>query len=58
MWEIFFCFQEDRGGSECPCTVVPQVASIQNNEYAMVVHYGACPWPLQGNIAKTWADAQ
>lgn len=37
---------------------VPQVASIQKHEYAIVVHHGACPWPLQGNTAKTWAEAQ
>ena len=38
-------------------SAVPQVASIQKHEYA-IVHHGACPWPLQGNTAKTWAEVQ
>lgn len=57
MGDLFSVFRRtEEGLSVLPH--VPKVASIQNNEYAAAVHYGAWPWPLQGNMAKTRADAQ
>ena len=51
MWEFIYCFSEE------VLSVLPwavsQVASIQNNQYVIVVHLGAAhPGPLQGTRKK------
>lgn len=41
MWDFFLLLF--RGSSECPLLAVYQVTLIQNNQYAIVVHFEGFP---------------
>jgi len=47
MGDLFSTFRRIEEGLSVLVHAVSHIVSIQNNEYAIVVHYRACPWPLQ-----------
>lgn len=43
MGDLFSAFRRIEEGLSILVPAVSHIVSIQNNEYAIVLHYGACP---------------